>query len=198
VVLTAMLAQPDPAPAGPATDAIRPAVEEVVRILADASLRGPAHTRERRVALRAVMDMVLDYPDAAQRALGIHWQSRSEAERAEFTSLFQDLVTYSYIVTMEGYAGQTVLFTDETKRDGAVFVLTQLQGKQGPPVPIEYRMHQRGERWLIYDVVVEGVSLVGNYRAQFNTIIRTTSYEELVRRMKARVAELTKPSPPRA
>lgn len=191
--LVVLLAAPGRAPAGPATEALRPAMDEILRILNDATLKGPARTPDRRAVLRAVMDTVIDFPEAAQRALGIHWQARSQAERAEFTRLFRDLVTYSYIVTMEAYSGQTVVFTGEAEHDGVTFVSTRVQGKHGSPVPVEYRMHQRDGRWLVYDVVVEGVSLVANYRAQFNTVVRTASYEELLRRIRARVAELTRP-----
>jgi phospholipid transport system substrate-binding protein len=162
----------------------------VLSILADPALTGAQHTPQRRRALRAVMETVIDFPDAARRALSVHWQGRTDAERAEFVALFQDLATYSYIVTMEAYAGQTVVFASETQADGTTTVLTKVQNRNGVPVPIDYRMHQRDGRWLVYDVVVEGASLVGNYRTQFNSIIRTSSYAELVRRIRARVGEL--------
>jgi phospholipid transport system substrate-binding protein len=193
LVLTLVLAAPGPASAGPASETLRPAMDEVLRILQDETLKGRAQAPRRRAALRAVMHAFIDFPEAARRALGIHWQRRSEAERAEFVGLFRDLVTYSYIVTMEAYTGERILVEGETDHDGATFVSTRVVGTQGPPVPVEYRMHRRDGRWLVYDVVVEGVSLVANYRAQFNTVIRTASYEELVRRMRARVAELSKP-----
>ena len=177
--------------AGGPTEILRPAVDRVVQILADPMLHGPAHTPERRRALRTVMEDVIDFPDAARRALGVHWQGRTDAERDEFVTLFEDLVTYSYIVTMEAYAGQTVVFVGErAEGEGVTTVLTKIQSRQGPPVPIDYRMHERAARWLVYDVNVEGVSLVGNYRNQFNSIIRTTSYAELIHRMRTRVNEL--------
>jgi phospholipid transport system substrate-binding protein len=185
---------PARATAGPATETLRPIVDHVLRVLADETLKGPAHTQERRHALRTIMQGVIDFPQAAQRALAFHWQARTESERAEFVALFKDLATYSYIVTMETYAGQTVVFSGETEHEGVATVVMKIQARQGPPVLIEYRMHQREGRWLVYDVVVEGMSLVGNFRAQFNTIVRTSSYTELIRRMRARVAELMAPS----
>jgi len=191
IALGVLATAPTRAPAGGATEILRPAVDRVVHILADPALTGAAHTLERRRALRAVMEDVIDFPDAAQRALGVHWQGRTDAERDEFVTLFKELVTYSYIVTMEAYAGQTVVFVGEkVEGEGVTTVQTKIQSRQGAPVPIDYRMHQRAEHWLVYDVVVEGVSLVGNYRNQFNSIIRTTSYAELIHRMRARVAEL--------
>ncbi|HXD95037.1 MAG TPA: ABC transporter substrate-binding protein [Candidatus Acidoferrum sp.] len=188
-------AAPRPATAGPATETLRPAIDQVLRVLDDPALKGVEHARERRAALRAVMETVVDFPDAARRALSVHWAARTEAEREEFVMLFKDLVTSSYIVTMEGSAGQLVVFVGEAEHDGITTVLTNVERRQGPPAAVEYRMHQRGSRWLVYDVIVEGVSLVGNYRTQFNTIVRTSSYAELIRRMRERVAELTAPPP---
>ena len=188
LALTATVA--GPATAGPATDAIRPAIDQLLRILNDDRLKGPVHTEDRRRALGLVIEGVIDFPEAARRALALHWQGRTDTERAEFIGLFRDLVTYSYIVTLEGYGGQAVVYAGETESDGVVAVLTRVQGRQGAPVPIEYRMHQRDGRWRIYDVVIEGASLVANYRSQFNTVVRTTSYAALVRRMRARVAVL--------
>jgi phospholipid transport system substrate-binding protein len=137
------------------------------------------------------MEGAIDFPEAARRALAVHWRARTEAEREEFVGLFKDLVTYSYIRLMEPYAGETVQIVGESQTNGTTTVLTRIQRRQGEPVPVDYRMHLRGPRWLIYDVVVEGVSLVGNYRVQFNTIIQTASYGELIRRVRARVAALT-------
>jgi phospholipid transport system substrate-binding protein len=194
IALVALSGAPVEAVAGPATDALRPAVDEVLRIVSDDALKGPSHTQDRRRALRLVLDSVIDFPEAARRALALHWQGRTDVERAEFTALFKDLVSYSYITTFEGYGGQTVVYAAEKSTDGAVTVLTRVQGRQGAPVPVDYRMHQRDGRWLVYDVVIEGVSLVANYRAQFNTIVRSTSYAELIRRLRARVAELAAPA----
>ena len=180
---------PAGAGAGGATDELRPAIDKVLRILDDPALKGEAKTHERRAALRGVMESAIDFPEASRRALAAHWRARTEAEREEFVGIFKDLVTYSYIRLMEPYAGETVQIAGESPVNGTT-VLTRIQRRQGEPVPIDYRMHVRASRWLICDVLMEGVSLVGNYRAQFHSIIQTSSYEELVRRMRARVAEL--------
>ncbi len=187
-------AAPGPAVAGGATDALRPAIDHVRRILDDPALKGPARTPERRAALRGVLEGVIDFPEASRRALAVHWRDRTDAERAEFVALFKDLVTYSYIVKIEPYAGEPVVFTGESEHDGMTTVLTRIQTRQGT-IPVDYRMHVRDGRWLVYDVLVEGVSLVGNYRAQFNSIIQTSSFAELVRRMKVRLTELAAASP---
>jgi phospholipid transport system substrate-binding protein len=184
---------PGPATAGRATDELRGSIDQVVRILDDPALKAPARTGERRAAISRVMHDAIDYPDAAMRALGLHWRDRTGAEREAFVALFGDLVTYSYIVRIEPYAGEKVVYVGESVEGGAATVRTRIETRQGRDIPVDYRMHQRGPRWLIYDVVVEGVSLIANYRAQFNTIIQTSSYAELVRRIQARLAELTAP-----
>ena len=190
LALLLMVAWPNFGYAAGAVDELRPAIDKVLRILADPELKGEERTRERRAALRAAMEKAIDFPEAARRALALHWRTRTDGERDEFVTLFKNLVVHSYIRLMEPYAGESVQIVGETPSEGTTTVLTRVHRRQGEPVPVDYRMHPRGNRWLIYDVIVEGVSLVGNYRGQFNTIIQTSSYEELVRRIRARVAEL--------
>lgn len=185
-----MVSLPAPAAAGEATERLRPAIDQVLRILDDPALKGGEHQVQRRAALRAVMREVIDFPEAARRALGAHWQERSEADRKEFVALFEDLVTYSYIARMEPFAGSRVVFVDETPDDGATTVGSRIEKRQGSPIPVNYRMHLREQRWLVFDVVAEGISLVANYRAQFNTVIRSSSYAELVSRIKTKVGEM--------
>lgn len=186
---------PERGMAGSATDQLRPSIDEVIRILDDPALKTPARTKERRAAIRRVMDTVIDYRDASMRALGPHWRNRTEAEREEFVALFTDLVAYSYIARIEPYAGVRVAYVAESVEEGIVTVRTKIETRTDREFPVDYRMHRNGTRWLVYDVVVEGVSLVANYRTQFNTIIQTSSYAELVRRIRARLAELAAPSP---
>jgi phospholipid transport system substrate-binding protein len=173
-----------------AADALRPTIDKVLRILADPELKSEDKARERRAALRAVIEPAIDFPEAARRTLALHWRNRTDVERDEFVTLFKNLVMHSYIRPMELYAGETVQIVGESPSVETTTVSTRIQRRQGESVPVEYRMHLRGTRWLIHDVVLEGVSLVSNYRGQFNTIIQTSSYEELVRRIRARVAEL--------
>jgi phospholipid transport system substrate-binding protein len=190
LALALMGAWPELGYAAGAADELRPAVDKVLRILADPELKGEERTRDRRAALRAAMENAIDFSEAARRALAVHWRTRTDAERDEFVTLFKQLVIHSYIRVMEPYAGETVQFAGESPSNDTTTVLTRIHRRQGEPVPVDYRMHRRGTRWLVYDVVVEGVSLVGNYRGQFNAIIQTSSYEDLVRRIRARVAEL--------
>ncbi len=150
-------------------------------------------TVPRRAALREVMDEAIDFGEAARRALGPHWASRTEAERAEFIALFKELVDYSYILRIEPYAGEKVVYVGESVENDRATVRTKIQAKQGADTEIDYRLHRQGDRWLIYDVAVDGVSLGANYRTQFNTIIQTSSYAVLLARIRARLKEITAP-----
>ena len=193
IAVAFMLMGPTPgqAAAVTASNPLLLAIDQMLHIFRDDTLKDRSQTQTRRRALRAVMEGVIDFPDVAQRALGPHWQARTELERGEFVAIFKDLMTYSYIATMETYVGQNMRLVAESKNEDLTSVVTKVQGRQGRPSSVEYRMHRREDRWLVYDIFVDGVSLVGNYRAQFNTLVRTSSYAELLRRMRARVTELT-------
>jgi phospholipid transport system substrate-binding protein len=119
-----------------------------------------------------------------------------EKDRQEFTRLFTDLIERAYISKIERYSGERITYAGESVDAGLATVRTRFVTKQGTEVPVDYRMHERGDRWLVYDVSVEGVSLVNNYRTQFDKIIQSSSYAELVRRMKA--ADAATPGTPRS
>lgn len=167
-------------------------IDQVVKILQDSELKTSAKTQERRRALRAITDNIFDWAEMARRSLGRHWQGRTEAERAEFVKLLGDLLERSYMTSIERYRGERVSFLGESTDGEQVTVRTRIVTGGGQDVPVDYRMLRGGERWGAYDVVIEGVSLVGNYRSQFDKIIRTSSYGELVKRLAAqRVARET-------
>ena len=104
--------------------------------------------------------------------------------------LFADLLERSYISKIETYGGEKIQYLSDRIEDDQASVLSKLVTKAGADVPIEYRMLKKGDRWLVYDVIIEGVSLVSNYRTQFNKIIQTSSYAELVKKMKSRQEEM--------
>jgi len=187
---------PDRVWAGAPTDQLRAQIDRAVKVLDDPELRKEGRQRERRVAVREIANEIFDFSETAKRSLARHWTPRTQAERDEFVGLFTDLLERSYISKIELYGGEKVQYVGESiEGDGAV-VRTTLITKQGTEIPVDYRMQQRGDRWLVYDVSVEGVSLINNYRTQFDKIIQTSSYAELVRKMKA--AEISAPTSPRS
>ena len=185
---------PAPARAGAPTDQLKASVEQIIKVLEDPALR--ARAQERRAAIRKEAEGVFDFTETAKRSLGRHWQGLSDKDRQEFTVLFTDLIERAYISKIERYSGERIAYAGESMDGGLATVRTRFVTKQGTEVPVDYRMQQRGDRWLVYDVSVEGVSLINNYRTQFDKIIQTSSYAELVRKMKA--AEFAAPASPRS
>ncbi len=191
VAVLGLLVLAGAAPVGAAspTETVQAYTEAVIKVLEDPTLKD--QTQERREAVRKVAIEVFDVEETARRALGRHWQARTPAEREEFVQLFTDLLANSYLSKIDLYGGERVRLVDE-KLDGAnAVVRTRVVSRQGTEVPVEARMHRRGERWLIYDVVVENVSLVSNYRSQFDRIIRTQSFDELLQRLRTRGGDAT-------
>ena len=186
---TIVLGAAVPARAGVPSDQLKAQVDRVVRVLDDTELQKSARAAERRAAIRRIANETFDFTETARRALGPHWQARTPAEREEFTGLFADLLERSYIGKIELYSGEKVAYLGDTIDDGFATVRTKLITKQATEVPIDYRMIRRDDRWLVYDVSIEGVSLIANYRAQFNKIIQTSGYASLVQRLRAKQAE---------
>jgi len=186
VALTTLAGRP--ALAGVPTEQLKAQIDRVIKTLEDPQLKG--HPKERRTAVRQIANETFDFGETARRSLGRHWQGRTDAERDEFVQLFSDLLERSYISKIETYGGEKISYNGDAIEGDQARVLTKLVTKGGSDVPIEYRMHKKGDRWLVYDVVIEGVSLVSNYRTQFNKIIQTSSFSELVKKMKTKQEEL--------
>jgi len=193
VAAALLLLAASPVWAGP-TDQLREYTDQVTKVLDDPSLA----RQDRRAAVRKIAQEAFDAAETAQRVLARHWQSRTAAEREEFTLLFADLLERTYIARMDEYGGERVRYLSESVDGNLASVKARIVTKNGTEVAIESRMNRRGERWLIYDVIIENVSLIANYRSQFDRIVRTSSYEELVRRLKTKRDEFLNESAPRA
>jgi phospholipid transport system substrate-binding protein len=186
LTLVMVLAVP-PASAGAPTDQLKTQVDRVLKLMDDPTLKDKP--KDKRAAVRRVADDIFDFGETAKRSLGRHWADRTQAERDEFVKLFGDLLERSYISKIELYGGEKIQYVGDKIEGDQASVMSKLLTKTNTEVPIEYRMLKKGERWLVYDVIIEGVSLVSNYRAQFNKIIRTESYEALVKKLRAKDSE---------
>jgi phospholipid transport system substrate-binding protein len=175
--------------AGPPTEQLRGAVDRVLKILGDPELKKEAKTRERREAIRAVAEDIFDFTEISRRSLGPHWQARTAEEREEFTRLFGDLLEHAYISKIDIYLTDKIEYVGETVDGDRGVIRTVIMTKQGETVPVDYHMLARGDRWRAYDVLLEGVSLVANYRSQFNTIIQRSGYADLVAKLRVKYAE---------
>lgn len=170
--------------AGPLTDEFKADLERVLRVIEESKIGVEAPRRFE--AIRSAAEPVFDWREMAGRALGVHWPPRSEAERTDFVDLFRGLIQRSYITQLDRYNGEPVRFTGEKVEGDFGVVNTRLITRQGQEVPLDYRLVNREGRWRVYDVLVEGVSLVGNFRTQFDKVIRASGYDELVKRLKAK------------
>ena len=174
--------------AGPATDRLKPEIDRVIATLDNPALRGESKASQRRQVIRGITDGVFDWTEMSRRALGRHWSVRTPAEQREFVALFRDLLERAYVSKIERYSGEPVTFLSESVDGNQATVRTKITTKQSQDVPIDYRLARQGDRWLVFDVRIENISLVSNYRTQFDGIIKTSSYEELVKRLKARTS----------
>jgi phospholipid transport system substrate-binding protein len=174
--------------AGVPTDHLRGQIDRVIKAVEDPELKNKPN--DRRVTIRKIANETFDFEEMSRRALARHWQPRTPAEREEFVKLFADLLERAYVSKIENYGGEKIAYNGDTLDGESALVKTKIITKQGTDIPVDYRMVKRGDRWLVYDVVIEGVSLINNYRTQFNKIIQTSSYQALVDRMKNKQIEL--------
>jgi phospholipid transport system substrate-binding protein len=174
--------------AGVPTDQLRIQIDRVLKAVEDPQLKAKA--AERRATIRRIANETFDFNEMSKRALARHWQARSAGEREEFVKLFADLLERAYVSRIENFSGEKVAYNGDTTDGDVALVRTKIITKQGTDIPVDYRMLKKDERWFVYDVVIEGVSLINNYRNQFNKIIQTSSYEALVDRMKNKQNEL--------
>ncbi len=166
--------------AGAPTEQVRQYTDQVVKILENPDLR----SADKRAAVRKVAIEIFDVNETARRALGPHWQARSATERDEFVRLFADLLERTYISKIDLFGGERLRYTTESVDGDFAIVRAKVITKKGTEIPVEARLLRHGEHWLIYDISVENVSLIANYRTQFDRIIRTSSYQELVRKLR--------------
>jgi phospholipid transport system substrate-binding protein len=172
--------------AATATEQVRSAIDRVLATVDNPALKGGGKIVERRVAVRKIANEIFDFTEIARRALGRYWLPLSEAQRKEFVGLFEDLLERSYIPKIELYGGEKIIYGGERVDGDLATVSTKIITNNSNAVPIDYRLLKHGERWMIYDISIEGISLVSNYRTQFNKIIQTSGYDGLVEKMKSK------------
>ena len=180
--------------AGPPTDHLREGVERVLKILRDPELSGDTKVTERSAAINRVADEIFDFGETAKRSLGQHWTQRTPAEREEFVRLFADLLQRTYLSKVDQYSSELKFENDVIHGTWAVVRTTVLLGN-GRRMSLDYRMHLPRDRWLVYDVSIDGISLVASYRSQFNKVVRIDSYQGLLARLKSRQVGFVAPAP---
>lgn len=173
------------------TEVIQVAVEQVVRVVEDSELARPAAAERRRMEIRRIAERLFDFPEMARRSLARHWTDRTSQEREEFVRLFTAILERSYFGKIENFSGERIVYTGEAVDGEYATVRSKVITSRKTEIPIEYRLHLVNSRWVVYDVLIEGVSFVSTYRAQFNRLIQTSSYEGLMDKMRSKEQELT-------
>ena len=168
-------------------EAIKQTTDKILSIVTNPALKPPSKTAEKEKLIRQAVDERFDWEEMARRSLATHWAKRTSEERKEFVRLFSDLLERTYMKKVEDYSGEKVLYEGETKDGDYATAKVKIVTKKNKDIPVEYRLKKEGNNWLIYDVSIEGVSLVNNYRTQFNSIISQSSYENMVKRLKEKV-----------
>jgi phospholipid transport system substrate-binding protein len=181
-----------PAMAGQATESVRVTIDEVLKILNDKELKTPAKQEDRRQRLEKVVAARFDYSEMSRRSLGAQWNQLSDKEKQEFVDLFRTLLTNTYADRVETYSGEGVQYLNErTEKEYAEVRTKVLSGKT--EIPMDYRLMNKSNDWHVYDVVVDGVSLVNNYRGQFSKILHTSSYSDLVDQLRKKSEKIKAP-----
>ena len=173
------------------TDEVKKTVDEVVRIVSDKEMKKNDH--KRRQALKRSISTIFDYNEMAKRSLGKHWNQRSAAERKQFAELFASLLENSYAGKIESYNNEKIVYLKETIDSDHAEVKSKVVTAKRDEFTLDYRMINQDGKWMVYDVVIEGVSLVSNYRTQFNKIITTDGYPVLVKKLQTKTDELKAP-----
>lgn len=163
-------------------------VDRIFKTLEDPTLKAVEKAEARRAAVRMAVMEIFDFTEASRRALGRYWDERTPEERARFVRLFTDLLDRGYLSRVELYDGEQVIVRGETVEGDSAVVQTIIVTKDGSRTDVDYAMRRADEpRWRVWDVRIAGMSLVSSYRAQFHKIIRTSSWDDLVRRLETRV-----------
>ena len=170
-------------------DQVRGMVDNILTIMKDDKLSAPGKKDERRDTIMVEVEKRFDFREMSKRTLARNWKSRSEPERKEFQELFSELLKHTYIGRVEAYSNEQVIYPkvvlDKKKKNKAMVYSKVLKNNQ--EIPINYRLYKKNGEWFVYDVVIEGVSLVRNYRTEFGRVISKEKYPGLISKIKEKI-----------
>jgi phospholipid transport system substrate-binding protein len=191
VVLTSVMVMASVAWAGPTED-VKKTVDEVVRIVSDKEMK--RNEVKRRQALKKTISIIFDYSEMAKRSLGKHWNVRTPAEKKQFADLFATLLENSYASKIESYNNEKIVYIKEILEDSEHSVVkSKVVTAARDEFALDYHLFKHDGKWMVYDVIIEGVSLVSNYRSQFNKIVTANGYNALVKKLQSKNEELKAP-----
>jgi phospholipid transport system substrate-binding protein len=176
--------------AGVPTDQVRQTADRVLSVLQDSRLKSPDKQQERRAQIRQIIANRFDFAEMAKRSLGPNWQKVNNDEQREFVELFTDLLEKSYADQIESYNGEKIVYGRENVSQDQADVDTKIVTKKGEEVSIIYKLRSNAGDWKVYDVVIENISIVNNFRSQFNRILANASFPELLKKLQSKSVEI--------
>jgi phospholipid transport system substrate-binding protein len=170
---------------GTPTGAVKETVDQVFVVLRDQALKDPGREMERRAKLEEIIGRRFDYAEMAKRTLASQWKGLSPEQQQEFVALFQQFLANSYVGNVDGYSEEEVEYLKEREKGEFAEVQTKVVSPK-VQIPLDYRLLQKDGEWRVYDVVIDGVSLMKNYRGQFSRIINSSSFEALLEKLRSK------------
>ncbi len=171
---------------GSPTKAVKETIDQVLSVLRDEALKDPTRAAERREKLEAIIAQRFDYEEMAKRTLAAYWKKVSAEKQKEFVGLFQKFLTQSYSGNIDGYSGGEVKYVKERLKGDFAEVQTKVISPK-VQIPLDYRLLKKHDKWGVYDVIIEGVSMTKNYRGQFSRIIRSSSFDALLDKLRSKI-----------
>jgi len=171
-------------------DTVREGIDKALAVLRDPALKAPERKEERRRKLEAAVDEYFNWPAMARSSLGIHWRKLTDQQRREYVRLYRQLVRNTYMTKVEGYTSEKILYDKERVQGNYARVYMRIITTKGQEVPVVNSMKRFDGQWLVYDIAVEGVRLVNNYRTQFSSMLNRMSYSEFLDELRKKVAKL--------
>lgn len=168
-------------------DEVKAAADRVLEILKNPKLTGEAKKKERRKELRNAIAPRFDFVEMSKRSLGHHWTKYPD-KQSEFVSIFTDHLEASYVGAIESYKGEKILYTGQRVEGDQAEVSTKIVGLDGKEIPVNYRLRLVDGKWKVYDVIIEGISLVNNFRSQFDRVLASSSFDELLKKLKEKAS----------
>ena len=166
---------------------VQETTKKIMAILADPALMPPEMAGERKKRIREAVDERFDWTEMSRRALGRHWQKRTKEEKEAFIVVFAKLLEGAYMQKVANYSGEKVSYVDEQVDGNYGAVTAKIITSKNEEINVEYRVKKKSDSWMVYDVSIEGVSLVNNYRTQFNNILRKSSFSDLMKKLEEKV-----------
>lgn len=173
--------------AGGPTEDVRKTTDKLIAIVSDPAMKSADRAAERARRIRKAVDERFDWKEMSKRSLARHWKKRTEREKEEFIDLFGKLLERTYLDKVEGYSGEKVLYVGERVDGNYGLVVVKIVTRKDTEILVKYKLKKKGSEWLVYDISIEGISLVNNYRKQFNSIMTRSSYEDLIKKLRRKV-----------